>query len=546
MLRDRHGNWEEDDDVLKQLANDFYIDLFSNNEQEVQWQQTAVSYPQLTGQELQQIHCDIEDDEIKRAVFSMSPWKAPGPDGFPAGFYQKSWNTVGRSVCDYVKQVWTNPLLLRDVNCTDICLIPKVEHPEYIHQFRPISLCNTIYKIVSKVLTNRIKNTITKVVSPHQTGFIPGRSIHENIVVVQEMAHSMRRMNGKVGYFAVKVDLSKAYDRLNWNFIYHTLTEVGYPKQWIDAVMTAVTSVRTNVKWNGVRAEFFHPQRGIRQGDPISPYLFVICMDKLSHLITNGVQEGVWKPMRAGRNGPLISHLMFADDLILFAEASVEQLNVVLNTLGQFCQMSGQQVSHEKTSIMFSKNVSAQMRAELVRLSGFNEATSLGKYLGVPLVGRAPKRSDYSYLINQVKTKLSNWKAKQLSFAGRVTLSKAVIEAIPIYPMMTTAIPKACLNEIQKIQRAFIWGDDDDGRKYHAVNWEIVTKPKAYGGLGIRRLVHMNQACLMKLAWAIRTGEDALWIEHGESLGRQMAISRQIHPRAWHFNSRRHEEHAGC
>ncbi|PNX89040.1 hypothetical protein L195_g045157 [Trifolium pratense] len=162
--------------------------------------------------------------------------------------------------------------------------------------------------------------------------------------------------------------------------------------------------------------------------------------------------------------------------------------------------MSGQQISHEKTSIMFSRNVSLHVREALVRRSGFNEALSLGKYLGVPLVGRAPKRSDYNYLINQVKNKLSNWKANQLSFAGRVTLSKAVIEAIPIYPMMTTSIPKACLHEIQKIQRGFIWGEEDGGRKYHAVNWENVTKPKVLGGLGICRLVHMNKACLMKLA----------------------------------------------
>ncbi|PNX81608.1 ribonuclease H [Trifolium pratense] len=146
-------------------------------------------------------------------------------------------------------------------------------------------------------------------------------------------------------------------------------------------------------------------------------------------------------------------------------------------------------------------------------MSGFSEATSLGKYLGVPLVGRAPKRSDYNYLINQVKMKLSTWKAKQLSLAGRITLSKAVIEAIPIYPMMTTSIPKACLHEIQKIQRAFIWGEENGERKYHAVSWDNITKPKAFGGLGIRRLVQMNKACLMKLAWSIRSGEEALWID---------------------------------
>ncbi|KAK2417156.1 hypothetical protein QL285_039488 [Trifolium repens] len=146
---------------------------------------------------------------------------------------------------------------------------------------------------------------------------------------------------------------------------------------------------------------------------------------------------------------------------------------------------AGQQISQEKTSIMFSKNVSTQLREELVMMSGCNETPSLGKYLGVPLVGRAPKRSDYNYFISQFQ----------------------------IYPMMTSAIPKGSLTEIQKIQRAFIWGDDDGGRRYHAVNWEKVTKPKAYGGLGIRRLVHMNQACLMKLAWYIRSGENALWIK---------------------------------
>jgi hypothetical protein len=181
-----------------------------------------------------------------------------------------------------------------------------VDHPELIKQFQPISLCNTLYKIVSKVLTNRIKDTISKTMSPNQKGFIPGKSIHENIVVAQEMAHNMGRMTGKVGYFAIKFDLTKAYDRLNWNFIYRTMLEVRYPKEWVNVVMASVTSVRTNVKWNGERSEYFHPQRGIRQGDPISPYLFVICMDKLSHLITEGVQAGVCKPMRTFNFTPYV------------------------------------------------------------------------------------------------------------------------------------------------------------------------------------------------------------------------------------------------
>jgi hypothetical protein len=145
----------------------------------------------------------------------MQPWKAPGPDGFPAGFYQKSWDIVGNTVCNFVAQVWKDPSRIAEVNQTDICLIPKVPHPEYVHQFRPISLCNTNYKIVSKVIVERLKECIAELISPFQTGFVPGRNIHENIIVAREMMHSMNKMNGKKGAFAIKVDLAKAYDKIS-------------------------------------------------------------------------------------------------------------------------------------------------------------------------------------------------------------------------------------------------------------------------------------------------------------------------------------------
>jgi hypothetical protein len=137
----------------------------------------------------------------------------------------------------------------------------------------------------------------------------------------------------------------------------------------------------------------------------------------------------------------------------------------------------------------------------------------LGKYLGVPVTGKSPRREDYQYIIDQVSSRLVAWKANHLSFAGRVTLAKSVIEAIPIYPMMTNRIPNACLEEIQKLQRRFIWGHTDDSRKYHAVSWNIITKPKCIGGLGMRRLDTMNQACLAKLGWKLYIGADELWCD---------------------------------
>jgi hypothetical protein len=144
----------------------------------------------------------------------MSPWKAVGPDGCPAGFYQQAWNIVGGSVVDFVKLAWLNLMMLKSTNCTDICLIPKVAQPELVNQFRPISLCNSLYRVVSKVVVNRLKDLIPVIVPPFQTGFVLGRSIHEHIVVAQELLHSMNHMIGKTGYFAIKVDLAKAYDML--------------------------------------------------------------------------------------------------------------------------------------------------------------------------------------------------------------------------------------------------------------------------------------------------------------------------------------------
>ncbi|MCH93152.1 putative ribonuclease H protein, partial [Trifolium medium] len=401
MLKDENGHWIEDIGQLQRMANEFYIKLFSEDNIQREWHQTAITYPVIANDVMEKLAAPITQEEVRNAVFNMHPWKAPGPDGFPAGFYQKSWEIVGGAVWSFVDKVWRNPSVLSEVNHTDICLIPKITHPEYVKQFRPISLCNTNYKIVSKVVVERLKGCVANLVSPFQTGFVPGRNIHENIVVAKEMMHSMHRMNGKRGFFAIKVDLAKAYDKISWEFIWRVLVEIKFPEVLINVIMHSITSVWTNVKWNGARAEYFKPQRGIRQGDPISPYLFVLCMDKLSHLILHAVEEGKWNGIKAGRNGPVVSHLMFADDLLLFGEANEKQMHCVIDTLNQFCGMSGQEVSRDKTSILFSRNVERSMRSRLLHISSYKETNRFGNYLGVPLTGGAPKRSDFQYILDQ-------------------------------------------------------------------------------------------------------------------------------------------------
>jgi hypothetical protein len=341
MLRNDHNDWVDDEEQLKNMVNSYYQKLFTKPDESIQWQQTRYTYPPIDDSEQANLKTSISSLEVKNALFAMAPWKAPGPDGFPAGFYQNGWSYMGSSLCDFVKSMWNNPADVAAVNFTDICLIPKVNKPEFVSQFRPISLCNVSYKIITKIIVNRLKEIIPKVVSPYQTGFVSGRNITENIVIAQEMLHNMTRIKSKVGFFVIKVDLSKAYDRLDWDFIHKILVEVKLPIEMINIIMNCVTSVKSNVLWNGARSEFFPPQCGVRQGDPMSPYLFVLCMDKLSHLIVEAIEDGKWKPMRAGRNGPLISHLMFADDLLLFGQATDENINAAVVVLQKFCAMSG-------------------------------------------------------------------------------------------------------------------------------------------------------------------------------------------------------------
>ena len=184
----------------------------------------------------------------------------------------------------------------------------------------------------------------------------------------------MTKMKGNKAFMAIKIDLEKAYDRLNWNIMEECLNECKFPPKLIKVIHHCISTPSYKIMWNGDKTESFYRSRGIRQGDPLSPYLFIICMERLSHIIAD-----YWKPMHAGRYGPPISHLLFADDLLLFAEASIEQAHCVLHCIDMFCQSSGQKINKQKTQVYFSKNVDNQLREDIIQHTGFNQVNSLGK-----------------------------------------------------------------------------------------------------------------------------------------------------------------------
>ncbi|KAL4332409.1 hypothetical protein GQ457_07G003100 [Hibiscus cannabinus] len=207
-------------------------------------------FPHLDFSMLADLSRAVSDEEIRHALFSMSPLKAPGVDGFHAMFFQKNWNTVGAAVCKGIKDIFEDCHVPAELNRTLIVLIPKVLKPCHMSQFRPISLCSVVYKAVTKIIVHRIQPYLSKWVFPNQTSFIPGRSISENIILVQEIIHSMRKKKGVKGWMAIKIDLEKAYDRLEWNFISDTLQDVGLPVSLRRVLMACISTVSSQIVWN--------------------------------------------------------------------------------------------------------------------------------------------------------------------------------------------------------------------------------------------------------------------------------------------------------
>ncbi|KAL5543968.1 hypothetical protein UlMin_007752 [Ulmus minor] len=204
--------------------------------------------------------------EIREVVFCMGTFKAPGPDGMPALFYKTYWDTMGPDVVRLVQDFFISNRLHPVINSTNLVLILKVPNPTKLNHYRPISVCNI-------------------------NAFVPGRSIHDNSVMVQEVIHSMRKKRGCGGWMALKIDLEKAYDRMNWSFIWSVLEAFGFHVRWINWVRTCCSSVAMNVMINGAVFQSFRPARGLRQRDPLSPYLFILCMEILSRLINSKVDN---------------------------------------------------------------------------------------------------------------------------------------------------------------------------------------------------------------------------------------------------------------
>ncbi|KAK1309261.1 hypothetical protein QJS10_CPA09g00565 [Acorus calamus] len=285
--------------------------------------------------------------EIEAAVKALPRNKAPGPDGLPGEFYQKLWPFICLDIIKAIQHFHHSANMPTSWGSTHVVLIPKKENPQTLKDFCPISICDTKYKIISKLLVSRMKTLLPDLIGAEQGAFVQGRSIHGHLLLVQDVLHALKVRRGKSALFAAKIDLASAYDSAEWPCLSRVLQLWGFPRQWIAWIHACVTQVRAAVLVNGSPTDWIPMGRGLRQGDPLSPHLFILVVEVLSGLLRQQWDLGSlfgYQP-DARLNGQTIpsalTHTLFADDLLIVSTAKPDQCLLVRSALQQAHAMTG-------------------------------------------------------------------------------------------------------------------------------------------------------------------------------------------------------------
>jgi len=387
-------------------------------------------------------------------------------------------------------------------------LIPKKKIAEEVKDYRPISMVGSVYKIIAKVLSRRLRAVLPKLIGETQTAFVGGRQILDGALIANEAVNWLKKKK-KQGTL-LKLDFEKAYDTISWESLDMVLTEMGFGIKWRKWIASCITTSRISIIFNGCPCKPFRMGRGLRQGDPLSPFLFVLVTEVLNRVMIRAAEVGLFKGLQIGSHRETLTHLQFADDTLLFCEANEIYLQNLKKVLLSFQAFSGLAVNYSKSGLLvFGKGdqwanmVANHLACQLVQLPC--------TYLGVPLGANMRKMSSWQPVIDRVQSRLNSWKGTYISRAGRVVLIKAVLQSLPLYYLSLFKLPSKVAQEINKIQRRFLWNGQKQGRYNALVKWDVIQKPKQMGGLGVSDCTLKNAALLFKWWWRYASEEGSLW-----------------------------------
>ncbi|XP_062099719.1 uncharacterized protein LOC133805553 [Humulus lupulus] len=464
----------------------------------------------LTTSHVNNLLLPYSQEEVKKAIWEIPGTKASGPDGYCSFFFQDNWNLVGDEVCDAILSFLHSGKILNELNSTVLTLISKSKCPKHVSDYRPIACCNVLYKAATKMICTRLRAVLLVLVAQNQGGFVKGRSIAHNIMICQDLVHHYARKVGKPKCM-IKLDLRKAYDTIEWDFIEEMLGAFNFPSKFIQLVMQCVRTPKFSLMFNGSSHGFFESKRGLRPGDPMSPLLFVLGMEYLSRILHRVGSKKDFK-FHARCEGIKLNHLIFADDILLFCHGDFRSIYYMLQGLQLFSSTSGLCPNQTKSAV-YCSNMNEHEVQRILDASGYSRSALPFKYLGILICSKRISAKDCEVLLDKMLARIKCWSSRNISFAGQVTLINSVLLSIHSYWSQIMIIPKKVLNEIAAICRAFLWTGQAYSTRPGRIAWDLVCNSKNSGGLGFKNSRDWNIAALGKYIWAVAEKKDDLWVK---------------------------------
>ena len=510
-LSDSFGVVHDSHEAISSVAVNYFKDLFGTSSP-VSHIPEDLQLPCLTHAQSVFLSRPFSNDEILKTLKSMPKNKSPGPDGFTSEFFIKAWSIVGSDVVTAISHFFQTCHMPRIINSAAVALVPKIKNPSKMQDFRPISCCNTLYKCVSRMISRRMKHVLNSFISPFQSAFLPGRSIGDNVLLVQSLCKDYHRPMSPPRC-AIKVDIHKAFDSLNWDFIFEALRRMNFPPVFVNWVYACISGAMFSININGSLEGYFKGNSGLRQGDPLSPYLFVLAMEVFSAcLIKSTVVESFHYHWRT--KDIKLNHLIFADDVFLFCRGDVGSAEALLEGLNLFSSISGLHPNKNKCQCFFA-GIHPDVEQQILGISDFKQGSFPITYLGLPLITSRLSARDCQPLIDRLCARIEVWTARFLSFAGRLALIHAILNGILGYWSMFLFLPNFILTRINSLFFKFLWGGyyKQNGRCHYKVSWIDCCLPKAEGGLGLRNIFHWNHSAALFQLWRIiQPNANSIWI----------------------------------